>query len=200
MASRVHESVHRSLVFDRRRSRLVASIATLLPTGANVLDIGCGNGEIGADLTALGHRVVGAEVLQRETCAVPSVLYDGDRLPFVSDSVDWAVLVDVLHHAPRPAQVVQEALRVARRGLVVKDHLSERRFDDLTLSFMDWVGNRQFGVGRDGRYLSAADWSRLWRAAGVREEERVDHLDLYPALAKPFFERGLHFVARLEFE
>ena len=62
---------------------------------------------------------------------------------------------------------------------------------------MDWVGNRQFGVGRDGAYLSATEWSDTFASAGVRVEQMETRLDLYPRVVKSLFERQLHFVARL---
>jgi hypothetical protein len=62
---------------------------------------------------------------------------------------------------------------------------------------MDWVGNRQFGVGRDGAYLSRSQWQDVFDAAGLTVDDVSESLDLYPTPAKPLFEKGLHFVARL---
>ncbi|MFN3255139.1 MAG: class I SAM-dependent methyltransferase [Ilumatobacter sp.] len=198
IAATVHERVHRSLVFDRRRARLAAALLEALPRESTILDIGCGNGEIGSDLAAAGHQVMGVETLERASCAIPMSLYDGDHLPFADDSFDWVTIVDVLHHAADPVRVVSEAARVSRGGIVVKDHCNESVRQRVTLSFMDWVGNRQFGVGRDGRYLSRAEWREVWAATGLVETAGTEELDLYPRVVKPLFENGLHFVARLE--
>jgi SAM-dependent methyltransferase len=194
----VHERVHRSLVFDRRRDRLATALTSLLPDVATVLDIGCGNGEIGSDLAAAGHTVFGVETLERVSCAIPMALYDGVHLPFDDDAFEWSTIVDVLHHAGDPVRVVAEAARVSSVGVIVKDHLNESTRQRITLSFMDWVGNRQFGVGRDGSYLSRAQWDDLWARTGLVETSRSEHLDLYPKAVRPLFETGLHFVARLE--
>jgi SAM-dependent methyltransferase len=190
--------VHRRLVFDRRRERLVEALAAALPeASSHVLDIGCGSGEIGSDLEAVGHRVVGVEVLARETCAIPVARFDGRRLPFPDDSFDHAVIVDVLHHTADPVAVLREARRVTTGSVVLKDHFAESARARFTLGVMDWVGNRQFGVGREGAYLSRAQWDEAFVAAGLTVADSSESLDLYPTPVKPLFENGLHFVARL---
>lgn len=194
----LHERLHRRFVFDRRRDRLARAIDACLPSGSSVIDIGCGNGEIGSDLVTAGHRVVGVETLERDHCSIPFAMYDGRRLPFGDGSVEWATIVDVLHHAADPVEVVAEAARVASCGVVIKDHTAESRRHRLTLAVMDWVGNRQFGVGRDGAYLSRQQWQDLWVEVGLTCTMRNEQLDLYPRVTKPVVESGLHFVARLE--
>lgn len=194
----LHERAHRTFVFNRRRDRLVDVIDTYLPVGVSVLDIGCGNGEVGQQLAMAGREVAGVETQQREQCAIPLAIYDGEQLPFATNSFDWAVIVDVLHHASDPDQVISEARRVARAGLVVKDHYAETAGQRFRLGVMDWVGNRHFGVGRDGHYLSRDEWASLWNDQGMAVREVDEAIDLYPGLVKPLFEKGLHFVARIE--
>lgn len=185
-------------MFDRRRDRLVAAISAALPeSSSHVIDIGCGSGEIGADLAALGHRVAGVEVLARDECAIPFARFDGQRLPFPDGAFDDAVIVDVLHHTADPVAVLSEARRVTTGSIVLKDHYAESKRARFTLGVMDWVGNRQFGVGREGAYLSRREWEAVFEAAGLVVAEVSETLDLYPTPVKPVFERGLHFVARL---
>lgn len=198
MADDLHRRVHGALVFDRRRDRLTAALSDQLPLDVSVLDIGCGNGEVGALLAAEGRSVRGVETLERDACAIEMSVYDGDTLPFADDEFDWATIVDVLHHAADPGRLLAEAARVTRSGVVVKDHYAENARQRTTLAVMDWVGNRQYGVGRDGEYLSRAAWSDVFDRVGLRVTAQNEQLDLYPAPVKPLFENGLHFVARLE--
>lgn len=198
MADDLHRRVHGALVFDRRRDRLTAALSEQLPLDVSVLDIGCGNGEVGALLAEEGRHVRGVETLERDTCAIDMSVYDGETLPFDDDEFDWATIVDVLHHAADPARVLAEARRVTRSGIVVKDHFAQNTRHRTTLAVMDWVGNRQYGVGRDGEYLSRAAWRDVFDAVGLRVTAQNEQLDLYPAAVKPIFETGLHFVVRLE--
>jgi SAM-dependent methyltransferase len=194
----VHERVHRVVVFNRRRDRLVDAIDAYVPSSASVLDIGCGNGEVGRRLTTVDREVYGLETQERAQCSIPLTVYDGSRLPFADDSFEWAIVIDVLHHSADPDRVIAEARRVARAGVVVKDHYAETAGQRFRLGVMDWVGNRQFGVGRDGHYLTRAEWARLWERQELAVTALNEAIDLYPAAVKLFFENGLHFVARLE--
>lgn len=176
----------------------MTALSAELPLEVSVLDIGCGSGEVGLDLAEQGREVSGVDTLERDECAIDMVTYDGLRLPFEDDAFEWATIVDVLHHASDPETVLAEARRVTTAGVVLKDHFAEHRRQHLTLAAMDWVGNRQFGVGRDGRYLSRDEWTAMFESVGLRVAHQNEELDLYPSAIKPIFESGLHFVARLE--
>lgn len=176
----------------------MTALSAQIPLGASVLDIGCGSGEIASDLADEGRSLRGVDTLARDVCAVEMVTYDGQTLPFDDNTFEWATIIDVLHHASDPERVLAEARRVTTAGIVLKDHFAERRRHHLTLAVMDWVGNRQFGVGRDGRYLSRDEWSEMFDSAGLNVADQNEQIDLYPAPIKPLFESGLHFLARLE--
>ena len=176
----------------------MTALSAQLPVDVSVLDIGCGSGEVGSDLAAEGREVRGVDTLQRDECAIDMVAYDGVSLPFEDDSFEWATIVDVLHHASDPERVLAEARRVTTAGVVLKDHFAERQRDHRILAAMDWVGNRQYGVGRDGRYLSRHEWTEMFSSVGLCVTDQNEQIDLYPSLIQPIFESGLHFVARLE--
>ena len=196
---RVHEWVHRKTVFDRRSERLIAALDQMIPEGATVLDVGCGNGEIGRALADRANRqIVGAETRQRPSCQVPLFVFDGLALPVETDAVDWVMFVDVLHHATDAQRVLADACRVARQGLVIKDHYAESTWARWVLTLMDWVGNRHVDVDLQGKYLSRQAWANAWTENDLRITELRESLGLYPRVVKPLFENGLHFMAKLE--
>src|SRR5207244_11235162 len=51
--------------------------------------------------------------------------FDGDTIPYEDGSFDVALLVDVVHHADHPLELLSEARRVARSCLVIKDQTLE---------------------------------------------------------------------------
>lgn len=51
--------------------------------------------------------------------------------------------------------------RVARRGVVIKDHLREGPLAGPTLRLMDWVGNRGHDVRLPYNYLSRRKWTAI---------------------------------------
>jgi len=193
-------NVHRSVVFDRRARVLAESLAAKLPPHASLLDIGCGDGTISSQILAAMPTltVQGLETAERPACRIPCRSFDGAHIPFPSDSFDFCMFVDVLHHTNCISDVVAEAARVSRRFLLIKDHLAERAFDFRILQFMDWVGNRPHGVVLPYNYQSKAQWMAIFEASGLRVVSWECDLGLYPRPFNKVFGRGLHFLAVLE--
>ena len=144
------------------------------------------------------RQIVGAETRQRPSCLVPLLVFDGLALPVETDAVDWVMFVDVLHHATDAQRVLADACRVARQGLVIKDHYAESTWARWVLTLMDWVGNRHLDVDLQGKYLSRQAWANAWTENDLRITELRESLGLYPGMVKPLFENGLHFMAKLE--
>lgn len=192
-------AVHKAAVFNRRVDVLSRHLASIIPTGGTVLDLGAGDGSIAHALTGLRPdlAIEGVDVLIRPRTLIPVKLYDGVTLPFADKTFDYVTIVDVLHHTDDPAAVMREAARVARRGVAIKDHLVEGFAARPTLRFMDWVGNRGHDVRLPYNYLTPGQWDAAFGSAGLREERRIAALDLYPAPFTWLFDRGLHFVALL---
>lgn len=192
--------VHDSVVFGRRVKVLSQALAAAIPTGGSVLDLGCGDGQVAVGLMALRPdlAVEGVDVLLRPVTHIPVTLYDGASLPFADESFDYVTIVDVLHHTDDPAAVLAEASRVARRGVVVKDHLRQGVLAGPTLRLMDWVGNRGHDVRLPYNYLDAGQWTTAFERAGLAKASWADALGLYGAPLNWLFERKLHFVALLK--
>jgi SAM-dependent methyltransferase len=193
--------LHAHAVLQRREEVLARSIARILPPGTrSLLDVGCGDGVIAAQVgEALPDlRVQGLEVLDRKSCRIPYGLYDGKRLPFEDGEFDYVQLVDMLHHTEDIPGLFAECARVARKGLVIKDHIWSNRADLGLLYVMDWVGNRGYGVNLTYNYQKKAQWLRIFAAQGLRITHWQETLGLYPAPLDLIFGRRKHFLARLE--
>jgi SAM-dependent methyltransferase len=194
---------HQRAVFGRRVRVLTDLLVDRIPAGASVLDIGSGDGTI-ASLIAQKNPSVsirGIEFAPRPTCLIECDPFDGTTIPHPSASFDVCMFVDVLHHAPDEqgiARLLSEACRVSRRFVLIKDHLSESRFDFRTLQFMDWVGNRPHGVVLPYNYQSRAQWDRYFFQAGLKVQSWNDRIPTYPFPFSALFGRHLHFVALLE--
>jgi len=165
--------LHRSRVAERRTRVLGEALAPLLPEGAQVLDVGCGDGAVAAQIARLRPDLTlrGIDVHVRDTTAIPVEAFDGRRIAAAEDSYDVIVLVDVLHHARDPVALLREAARVSRRWLVLKDHTCESRFAARRLAWMDRVGNPPGGAQglagisvRTEMAIAPTDTSRLFAA------------------------------------
>jgi SAM-dependent methyltransferase len=186
-------------VFERRLEVLARALSEQVGAGHSVLDLGCGDGRLGTRILELRPdlRLVGCDTMSRLAARIPAFRYDGADLPLPDNSVDAVIIVDVLHHTDDPVPVLQEAVRVARRHVILKDHLREGFLSGVTLRFMDWVGNARYGVALPYNYLSSAEWSAAFSRAGLEVESWRDSLGLYPAPLSWAFDRSLHFVSRL---
>ncbi len=192
--------LHERLVFRRRTLVLSAALAELVPSGTALLDVGCGDGTIAYLIgqTTAQVSIQGLELTPRPSCLIECGRFDGTTIPLPESSVDMCLFVDVLHHTDHIEGLLREARRVARRHVLIKDHLCESRFDHAVLSFMDWVGNHPHGVRLLYNYQSKAQWSGILSASGLRPVNWNEVLPLYPPPFNLLFGRGLHFVALCE--
>lgn len=93
-----------------------------LRPGLDLLDVGCGSGEITAELAALvaPGRVVGVDPQPAEPReGVELVVGDVQALGFADDTFDVAQAHQVLHHVADPVAALREMRRVCRPGGVV---------------------------------------------------------------------------------
>jgi SAM-dependent methyltransferase len=191
--------MHAQLVYNRRVEVLASHLATFLPPDANVLDIGCGDGML--DSLIMKRRgdvsISGLDVLVRDNTYIPVTAFDGNLIPFDTGSFDAVIFVDVLHHTLSPANLLKEAKRVSRDVIVIKDHTKKGVLAGLTLRFMDWVGNAHHGVVLPYNYWTERQWHETFTALALTIQEWDTHLFLYPWPMRLFFDRSLHFIARL---
>jgi len=193
------EAVYGRFVHKRRTLVLSDWCSGLIPLNSKVLDVGCGDGRL-ARLIAEKRpdiSIRGIDVLQRNDAVMPIDTFDGKSIPYGEGSFDVVMFVDVLHHASRPMTLVEEAVRVARQAIVIKDHLAQGSLAHLTLRVMDWVGNARHGVALPYNYWSSAKWHRLFDELGLRINSWESNLKLYPPPADLILGRSLHFIALL---
>jgi SAM-dependent methyltransferase len=195
----VLDRVHERHVLGRRVRVLAAHIAELVPRGARVLDVGCGDGLLARAVLDRRPDVVieGIDVLVRPDAAIPVAPFDGARIPVGDKSVDAVVFVDVLHHTTDPTTLLKEAARVAREAVIIKDHLADAPLAGLTLRFMDRVGNARHGVALPYTYWRRAQWRRAFDDVGLTVDVWREDLGLYPPIASAVFDRSLHVLTRL---
>jgi ubiquinone/menaquinone biosynthesis C-methylase UbiE len=110
--------------------RFISSFIELFSI-STILDVGCGTGRGIKHLRERhpGTKVIGIEPVwemldQAEKKSVPKtalICADGFSLPFRDASFDAVCEFGILHHMPRPNDLVKEMLRVARRAVFLSD-------------------------------------------------------------------------------
>lgn len=103
----------------------LAIIAANVPTGARVLDIGCGDGALMAELRAKGCDARGLEIDPADVTAALarglSVVQgdaDTDLADYPPQAFDYAILSQTLQTTRRPDLVIEQLLRIAPRAFV----------------------------------------------------------------------------------
>jgi len=192
-------TLHGRVVWDRRVEVLTEQIAGLLPADARVLDVGCGDGTIAAEIMTRRPDVTitGIDVLVRPETKIEVTEFDGRTIPFGDATFDAVTFVDVLHHTDDATVLLREAARVAATAVVIKDHLADGFLANPTLRAMDWVGNASHGVALPYNYWTSAQWDAAFADVGLEVQRSVTDLGLYAPPLSWACDRQLHVVWRL---
>jgi SAM-dependent methyltransferase len=110
---------------DRLEKELLGRLLAEFPSARTLLEAGCGTGHFtrwfkGKALQAAGLDLalpMLAEAVNLD--GIPYVCGDTHRLPFPDDSFDLVALITTLEFIRDPVQVLHEALRIARLGLIL---------------------------------------------------------------------------------
>lgn len=166
---------------SQRIQRRVQQIVTELPdhfTPTSFLDIGCGDGEITAQLAQRwrleADKVLGMDVYDRHE---PSVYFTyernrGTNIPMADCSVDFVCLLMVLHHESDPAALLSEVHRVLRPDgfALIREHDASEESDQLLFHALDvlyyGVFNAFEGIPVPATYQSAEYWRTLLERVG----------------------------------
>jgi SAM-dependent methyltransferase len=194
------EHVHTAYIHKRRASVLRDHLAELLPINATVLDVGCGDGLLAYLIMQKRPdvKIRGVDILGRSQTQIPVERFDGEIIPYGDGTFEVTMFVDVLHHTIDPMILLREAVRVARKAVIIKDHTCDGLFDNLTLRLMDHVGNARHGVALPYNYWSQQRWFEAVDALGLKIVTWRKDLGLYPRPARWLFDRSLHFISRLD--
>lgn len=151
----------------------LAAIAATIPDGARVLDIGCGEGTLLAALAQ--HKRVDARGLEIDPGRVATCVARGlsvvqgdaeaDLAHYTDDAFDYAILGQTIQMVDRPAEVLDELLRVGRAAFVSFPN------------FAHWRMRVALGLG--GRMPVTPALPEAWHATGnIRNLTVVDFKDL----------------------
>ena len=194
------EYFHRGYIQNRRVRVLAEHLSPLIPQDTSLLDVGCGDGRLSAKIleSRVDTLIKGVDVLARSQSYFPVDLFDGQTIPTNDGSFDIVMFVDVLHHTEDPMILLREAARVARRHIIIKDHLLDRPFAKPTLRFMDGIGNARYGVATPYHYWHERKWRQAFEEVGLTVAFWKNDLQLYPKVLDLLFGGALHFIARLD--
>jgi methionine biosynthesis protein MetW len=102
----------------RKMNYANTTIARVIP-GGSVLDLGCGDGMLLAEIAKKGATCTGIDLSEKTAAlarerGVDCRVHDlTEKLPFPDNSFEHVILLDVLEHVYYPGDVLREAARVS---------------------------------------------------------------------------------------
>ncbi len=154
------KSFNETISFPLRRKYLTRKLTPYLEDSSQVLDLGSSDGKLAASIQRelinqpKNVQFIGCDIHVQPETFIPIVQYDGQRLPFEDNSFDCVLIVDVLHHTNNPGQVLQEAKRVSRQNILIKDHYWSNEKDFTRLKYADYIGNNPYGIPLPYNFLT----------------------------------------------
>lgn len=170
----------------RHQLRIVRQMGLVLPPGARICDLGCGEGATVRALRAAGYDAWGCETVLRDTAGADELFAAGHvkqismapyRLPFDDAEFDLVLTDEVLEHVMNYQDFVAESHRVLRPGGMAV-HIFPGRWTPLEghlwvplasvhrsypwLLLWAWLGVRnQFQEGEHYRDVAQFNWTWL---------------------------------------
>lgn len=171
----------RALCAANKADHVQALLAEAGARPRSVVEVGCGDGVLLAELAVrgIGERHHGFDISERAVASAagrPEIeraeRFDGATLPVADDAYDVAVLSHVLEHVPDPAPLLAEAARAAGAVLV------EVPLEDNRSASRPSAQRGREALGHMHRF-ARSDVHALARGAGLRvERELSDPLPL----------------------
>src|SRR2546423_6533924 len=172
LVDEIAQGCKRRWLRERRRRKvgraydMALEIARVVPRGAELLDVGCGNGFIAHHLSAmLRTSVIGIDVMDATQAPIDYRQYDGREFPVADNSVDAALLCYVLHHAQVVQSVLTEIKRVLHPGgfVVIYEDIPQQAWD----RFICWTHHLQWKK-RTGpcSFRSESEWAAVFEEGG----------------------------------
>jgi len=134
--------------------------------GETILDLGAGDGLLALEINKqLNKNVLLVDILDYNSSDLPLILYNPDgKLPFADNEIDTTILYTVLHHSNDPKHLLQEAMRVTKKRLIIKEAYIEKEENRITNSFFDWFYNRVIGdedINVPLNFLKVEGWEKI---------------------------------------
>lgn len=172
-----------------RENEVVRKLAPWLSPGESFLDLGSGTGLVARRLAKVtGAKPTLCDAYEFDNRIELPFLNQPDpmRVPADDKSFDTVVMLFVLHHIPAwedQLVVAAEAMRVARKRVLVLEDTPFHRVDLVFNKAWDWILNQRHGIPVPFTFRSRAEWTEIFSANGYRIGHAESYRPKWPTLA-----------------
>lgn len=144
-----------------------------------ILDFGCGDLLLAKALFRNNPKldITGVDVVDfgKRPKGIKFNKYDGEQLPFKSNSFDTVLAYHVLHHCDDPVKSFDECFRVAKKRLIIVEPIYRLRVEIPIMRFMDWLYNvwKSKSISMQYQFLSKRDWSDIFKQYRLRLQREI---------------------------
>lgn len=146
----------------------VKRIQPYLDPRNKILDIGSGTCNVAEVILKKGYNELTLlDVADRSFVPqLKAVIYDGRHMPFDNDHFDVALMLTILHHTESPESIIEEALRVSSRLVIIED-IYDNVFHKYVTFFFDSLLNLEF-FGHPHTNKSDQSWRQTFENMGLK--------------------------------
>lgn len=151
--------------YNKRAKLIVKKISPFVNENDSILDIGTGTGFVVKNIIKRkrGVKTTHVDVKLNPLCqSLPVLIYNGKTLPLSDNSVDLSLIIAVLHHCSKPREVLDEAIRVSSKRIIIMEDLFESKIEKLITLIMDSIVNWEFG-GHPHSNKSEEEWLKIFK-------------------------------------
>lgn len=152
----------------------IEGLMPYIKKGDHVLDIGSGYGKQAHMLKErVPCEVSAIDVVDYNRFDVPFKEFDGIHIPFPDNTFDVSYLAFVLHHADHPMQLLEDALRVTKRAVLVYEDTPRNFLDRLLDGFHGKTFNWYYKLSNPATFRTQKEWEHLFLRLPARHKETI---------------------------
>jgi ubiquinone/menaquinone biosynthesis C-methylase UbiE len=145
-----------------------------------MLEIGSGNCALTKLLREEGLDIQPLDIKNKSAFPdICPIIYDGQQLPFEDKSFELVQMITMLHHTPKPEEIIKEAQRVGKKLIIMEDLYTNNIQKQLTF-FADSLNNWEF-IGHPHTNKDDQGWKNCFEELGLEvvEEEHYPFLGIF---------------------
>lgn len=153
---------------EQRAEDLVQAFENYLSAQDQILDIGGGWGFYAHPLRKRGCHLTVLDVHKPSFQQAPVVVYDGSWMPFQNKSFHTSLFVTTLHHVEKVDDLIQDAVRVTKRFIIVVEDLYHHSLGRVWTIMRDQFYNFEF-FGHPKNFKTQPEWTQTFEKAGCKQ-------------------------------